>query len=101
MNNPIELPLSFEGTGDVRGWQFKQIFKSLCGHIYEITTISGRTYYEAFKRKVSKNSDAVIQGMNVHFEARVKYPKTDSFGKWGICTRNKETAFEYINSIKQ
>lgn len=79
----IELPLEFIGIGEVKGDLFKQRNRSPKAYIYERkASDSDYTTYEIFKRKVSKESDAVMNGVNVHFEAKVKYPRSEDFGVW-------------------
>ena len=76
-----ELPLEFIGTGDVKDDVFKLIDMSPKAYIYtrkNFDTIS----YEVFQRKESKESNAIMNGVNVHFEAKVKYPRSEDFGVW-------------------
>ena len=76
-----ELPIEFIGTGDVKDDVFKLINKSPKAYIYtrkNFDTIS----YEVFQRKESKESDAIMNGVSVHFEAKVKYPRSEDFGVW-------------------
>ena len=76
-----ELPIEFIGTGDVKDDVFKLINKSPKAYIYtrkNFDTIS----YEVFQRKESKESNAIMNGVSVHFDAKVKYPRSEDFGVW-------------------
>ena len=76
-----ELELEFTGIGEVKGDLFKQINRSPYAYIYE-RNFEGIKSYEVFIRKETKESDSIIGGVAVHFEAKVKYPKSEDFGVW-------------------
>ena len=91
----IELPLEFIGIGEVKGDLFKQRNRSPKAYIYERkASDSDYTIYEIFKRKVSKESDAVMNGVNVHFDSKVKYPNSTNFGDWAKTTEDYNRALE-------
>ena len=57
----IELQQEFTGTGEVKGFIFKQIKNNGYAFIYEVKVPSDdddsvRIYYEVFERKISKEN---------------------------------------------
>jgi len=81
-----ELEESFIGRGQVKGFKFTQIKKNDYGYIYKVE-ISGRVYYEVFKRKE-----------NIRFNC-VSYPSSKAFGIWAWTTRFIKSAEEYLEDI--
>lgn len=66
-----ELKLKFAGTGEVRGYEFRQLLRSPFGYIYEKTHVeSGTVSFEVFKRVENRQFDCV------------SYPRSSSFGVW-------------------
>jgi len=99
-----ELPLSFQGTGEVKGYSFTQVRATPDGYIYRVdgcpvlpmgncldqTPVPSRdTHYEVFKRMV-----------HTQF-ACVSYPRAKSFGSWAWTAEtlgNAEDLFEkFVN----
>jgi len=81
-----ELEESFIGRGQVKGFKFTQIKKNDYGYIYKVE-ISGRVYYEVFKRKE-----------NIRFNC-VSYPSSKAFGIWAWTTIFIKSAEEYLEDI--
>jgi hypothetical protein len=94
-----ELELEFTGAGEVRGEVFKQVNRSPKAYIYERTNpdYTNHILYEVFKRKESKESDGVIEGVPIHFEAKVKYPSSTDFGVWAKCYITYDEAIKQFN----
>lgn len=87
-NKMKELEVSFDGIGEVKGYSFKQLFKSDSAYIYEKTHIeSGTKSYEVFKRVE-----------NTQFNC-VSYPKSKSFGVWAYECATIERAKEYFDKF--
>jgi len=76
-----ELPKEFFGIGEARGDSFKQINESPFAFIYERAN-EYFTAYEVFIRKETKDAVAIMDGIEVNFEAKVRYPKAEDFGVW-------------------
>lgn len=76
-----ELPIEFIGTGDVKDDVFKLINKSPKAYIYTRKNFDIISY-EVFQRKEAKETTATLNGTSVHFEAKVKYPRSEDFGVW-------------------
>ena len=92
-----ELDLEFIGIGEVKGDLFKQRNRSPKAYIYERkSSDSNYVIYEIFKRKVTKESDTIMNGVEVHFEEKVKYPKSNDFGVWAKTTEDYVKALEYF-----
>lgn len=74
-----ELPMSFIGKGQVKGFQFKQICRSNKAYIYQVCDTFGNRWYEVFLRRI-----------DVRF-GNISYPKANSFGvtAWGTSIKEK------------
>jgi hypothetical protein len=102
----IILDKEFRGTGVMKGVKFKQVMKNDRAFLYELSDRdeeSGKTWtwYEVFKRKVSNESDGIIGGVKVHFNAREIYPKSNNFGVWAWCISDYERAIEKFNELSR
>ena len=96
-----ELELEFTGIGEVKGDLFKQINRSPHAYIYE-RDCEGIKSYEVFLRKEAKESNSVIGGVEVHFDAKVRYPKSEDFGVWAWYFNSYDeatTKYENINKF--
>jgi len=65
---PTELPLSFTGRGEVKGYQFNQVKSLYDAYIYEVYDTLGNRWYEVFKKVI-----------DTRFH-KIAYPKSKSFG---------------------
>jgi len=80
-----ELPVSFQGVGEVRGFLFTQKESSPHGYIYQVYDPDiNLTWYEAFERKV-----------NTRFNC-VSYPKSNAFGDWAFTYKTYDRAQEKL-----
>lgn len=93
-----ELPLEFIGTGDVKDDIFKLIAVSPTAYIYTRKNFDTITY-EVFQRKEAKEADVVMNGVNVHFEAKVKYPRSEDFGVWAWYYDKYDDAIDKFNYL--
>lgn len=77
-----ELKNEFDGTGEVKGYHFKQIEKTEQYYIYEVSNMDNpnRKHYEVFKRIYNKRFNCE------------SYPKSPSFGKTAWTANNFEHA---------
>ncbi len=93
------LPKNFTGTGEAKGFVFKQIENSEKAYIYEVQ--NGKSlYYEVFKRKTCnrikfENDKRVI----LDGEFSEVYPKSNSFGSTAWTYGGLEAARIKFNSI--
>ena len=95
-----ELDLLFSGTGDVRGFEFKQLYIAKEAYMYEVFSPDiSETYYEVFERRESKESITMMQGTQVIFPAKVNYPNSKAFGNWAFCFKNEEKAKEKFDEL--
>jgi hypothetical protein len=65
---PTELPTSFIGRGEVKGYQFNQVRRSNEAYIFEVYDTFGNRWYEVFKRVIDTRFN------------KIAYPKSKSFG---------------------
>ena len=96
-----ELELEFEGTGEVKNTLFKQLDKSELGYFYELTDLTdNEKRYEVFEKVEQKESESVFNGVAVKYEAKIKYPKSNDFGKFAWCFTNYDRAKEKFNNLQ-
>ena len=82
-----ELPIEFEGRGEVRGFRFRQILKSDKGYVYEVRQPELPPHYEVFRRVE-----------NPRFKC-VSYPGSNSFGVWASTAKSLTDAFKRFDSL--
>ena len=85
-----ELPLEFVGVGEVRGFLFRQVARTMFGYIYEVR-VPGKegSHYEVFRRME-----------NARFGC-VSYPKSKSFGAWAWCCDSLAKARERLKGFEE
>lgn len=85
-----ELPTEFVGVGEVRGFQFRQVSRTMFGYIYEVR-VPGKegSHYEVFRRME-----------NARFGC-VSYPKSKSFGAWAWCCDSLAKARERLKGFEE
>lgn len=79
-----ELPIEFEGKGEVKGYYFTQIGKSDKAYIY---AVDGGKHFEVFKRQVNRRF------------SQESYPNSESFGIWSWTYRSYERALEKFEHL--
>ena len=83
-----ELPVEFEGRGEMKGFHFKQLIKNPKAYLYEVTHPDTDIIdYEVFNRRVYKPNNREI------------YPRGESFGYTAWSYRNKENALKKLQEI--
>ena len=87
-----ELKEKFEGTGEVKGVQFTQIAKSDKAYIYERDD-EGAKSYEVFKKLASNGGTMMIDGQEVVFDPKIRYPNSKAFGVWAWAIASRKLAF--------
>ena len=85
-----ELPVEFVGVGEVRGFLFRQVARTMFGYIYEVRVPGkGESHYEVFRRME-----------NARFGC-VSYPKSKSFGAWAWCCDSLAKARERLKAFEE
>lgn len=85
-----ELPLEFVGVGEVRGFLFRQVSRTMFGYIYEVRVPGAEEcHYEVFRRME-----------NARFGC-VSYPKSKSFGAWAWCCDSLAKARERLKGFEE
>lgn len=79
-----ELRKEFEGTGEVKGFHFKQVYDGGNFYVYEVTDMTDvrLKHYEVFEKRVNKRFDCET------------YPRSINFGKWAWTTSTFEQALD-------
>ena len=83
-----ELKKEFSGIGEVRGYQFSQIYKTSRAFIYEVSYGEGK-HYEVFKRRINNRFGCV------------SYPTSQGFGIWAWTYSKLEKAIEKFNELEK
>jgi hypothetical protein len=83
-----ELPLEFDGRGEVRGYHFRQLKRSENAYLYLVTSETTK-HYEVFERKENPRYGCI------------SYPASPSFGLWAWCPNSYERAIERFNSLQR
>jgi hypothetical protein len=96
-----ELEKSFIGTGEVKGFQFTQLFAYTYGYIYHVLTPDGTIHYEIFSRAISASGKRKFGDREILIEEQVRYPNSNSFGIWAKTTTSLERAKEILESFKK
>ena len=88
MDNNKELPMKFIGKGQVRGFKFYQLKKTISGYMYLVNT-GHRIYFEVFKRHINRRFSCI------------SYPKAESFGIWAwtIKSNDIDLAYKILNEL--
>ena len=85
-----ELPVEFVGVGEVRGFLFRQVSRTMFGYIYEVRVPGAEEcHYEVFRRMG-----------NARFGC-VSYPKSKSFGAWAWCCDSLAKARERLKAFEE
>lgn len=95
-----ELPLAFEGEGDMRWVTFTQIAKSPAAYIYKLTAKNDAWYEVILRKTVAK---VINFEKRIYSETDFKevYPKTKDFGIELWATRIYARALFRFNEINQ
>ena len=83
-----ELEINFTGRGEVRGFEFHQVYKDMFGYIYQVNTPFGSTHYEVFERKVNSRYNTVT------------YPSSKAFGRYAFTFKTITSAMNKLNELK-
>lgn len=82
-----ELETEFIGRGEVKGFHFKQVFRSMTAYMYEVIPPNSCSYYEVFQRRVNERYDTVT------------YPKSSSFGRYAFTYLDFNTALKKFREL--
>ena len=95
-----ELSKQFTGTGEVDGFIFNMTDEGPKAYVYSVTMPEvDSVHYEVFERVETKDVIANINGKQVMFEAKVKYPKSGDFGVWAFTFPTYESAMNKFNEL--
>ena len=87
-----QLPLEFEGRGEIKGYSYRQVKRSNLCYIYEVLAPNGQAWYEVFRAKVNALYN------------NISYPSSKQFGisAWTIKSSDKaEKRFNEIAGITE
>ncbi|MES2875307.1 MAG: hypothetical protein V4708_16400 [Bacteroidota bacterium] len=82
-----QIPLEFQGRGEVKGYSFKQVKRSDLCYIYEVSAPNGQRWYEVFRAKLN-----VLYG-------NISYPSSKQFGISAWTVKGKDRAEEMFNEL--
>jgi len=89
----IQLPITFDGTGEVAGSSFRLAKRTNTYLIYKVYNL-GSTYYEVFKIKCSPVCLDFQNRIYSETEQKEVYPKSKQFGITAWTTSTKQRAIE-------
>jgi len=95
-----QLEKEFIGGGDVKGFKLKQLKANGYVFLYEINTGYSK-HYEVFEHRETKESDNIISGVEVHFNAKITYPSSKAFGVWAYCCDDLDRANMRYNELTE
>jgi len=98
MENITLLNREFIGTGDVRGFKFRQIAHNDTAYLYEIS-VCGTTHYEVFQRIKTRVCLDFKNKVFSETDFIEKYPKSNKFGITAWTYNNKEDALLQMKNI--
>ena len=65
-----ELPFSFDGRGEVKGFTFIQVKRSKLAYIYKVLDTFGNQWYEVFKRRENARFGQIAYLWNMGLECQ-------------------------------
>jgi len=95
-----KLTTEFVGTGEVSGFEFKQIAETELGYIYSVSNY-GREWYEVFRRKTTPVCLDFEKRIYSETEFKEVYPKGEAFGVWAWTSPDKEKALTMLNNLPE
>lgn len=97
----IQLEKEFTGIGEVKNTNFKQLKESDKGFLYELTDLEDNSKrYEVFERKEQKDSEVVLNDISIHYNAKIRYPRSKDFGIWAWCYSIYSQAEKKFNELQ-
>jgi hypothetical protein len=96
--NIKKLPENFEGKGEVKGFEFRQVKRSEKTLLYEVYSANFK-HFEVF---AIKTTPVCLDFENrVYSETDFKeiYPKSKDFGSWAFTTRKLLRAVDLFESL--
>jgi hypothetical protein len=97
--NIQQLPETFIGVGEVKGFAFERVFSNSNAYIYRVTSHKGsKPYYEVFKRKDTPLCIDFKKRIYSDTEFKEIYPKSNAFGVWAWTTFSIGKAFGYVQT---
>lgn len=94
----IELEKEFVGTGEVAGFEFKQIEKTAHGYIYQVSD-NGKVHFEVFKKNPSPICIDFEKRIYSDTDTKDSYPKSNSFGVWAYSVSKLEKCYTLLSEF--
>jgi len=92
------LPQTFVGTGEVKGFTFNRVFDGQHRKIYEVWVEDVPTpHYEMFEVKTTPICLDFANRVYSEDEVKVVYPKAKDFGVWAWSFNSLESAIKKAN----
>jgi len=94
-----QLEKIFYGIGEMKGCKFTQINSSNSAFMYEVESVEGNIHFEVFEAKNAPICIDFEKRIYSDTESKEVYPKSNDFGKWAWCIRDRERAINKFNSL--
>lgn len=91
----IQLPISFNGTGEVSGASFRMVKRTENFLMYRVRMFE-KVYYEVFRIKHSPTCIDFKKRIYSETEQKEVYPRSTQFGVTAWTTESKERALEIL-----
>lgn len=93
-----ELPNVFPGLGEVKGSTFTFVKGNEHALIYSVTE-GDKTHFEVFERKEAPLCLDFQKREYSETEAKIRYPRSNDFGKWAWTAMTAKSATERFKKI--
>jgi hypothetical protein len=97
--NIQEIKHEFEGTGEMKTFNFSLLQETEKGFMYKVKSEEGTLHYEVFKKELTPICIDFAKRIYSETEFKYKYPKANNFGKWAWCTTELKNAEEILQSL--
>ena len=91
-----KLELQFTGKGEVKGFNFQQVYKNEKGYVYKVHSQESE-YFEAFLRKSTALCINFEKREYSQTEFKEIYPKSKDFGVWAWTTGSLQDGINKLN----
>lgn len=92
-----KLEKEFTGTGEVKGFTFKQVKESGKAYLYEVNG----DRYEVFLKRFQQAGEMTIGSQRIVLEEKELYPKSNEFGKTAFAFQSYDKAIGKFNLLSE
>jgi len=82
------------------GLTHTQTMETEHGYIYLVQSKGVKSGFDVFMKKVSKDREATIGGVKIHFRSAERYPNDNAFGVWAWHYMTFDQALAKLESLE-